>query len=468
MDRRIKIVYIITIVSLILLMIIQGYWLMNQYEYALKRYKDELFIKTWKTWEKDFQLRRTLRQMRNKKDPCISNIYSRYVMNLDDKKVYSHWNVHITIKRKKSGYFKSYTFKQVEVSNKENINTAENMLIVNESCPFTISRFNFLLKENGLHCKAIFIEKMQRRIWTPLSSYRTSLGETEFRIVAPIDILQKKQVSIVYNIGITEVMGKMIPVLLFSFIFIVLLASCLIYQILTMRKQQRIDELRRNFIQTMVHELKRPIATVKMAISFMKNGKMLQDKQLRDELLLSAQQEVDNLSSYFSKLRDLTYGDLEEVPLNLVSFDLKEVVNNSLLKINLPAGRNIHLSKDVPAEAMPMRADKMHLGNIISNLLENAVKYSEGDSEIAIACSEAGKNYLIRISDTGYGMSEEDCRHAFDKFYRSERLRGKNIPGMGLGLNYVYLLVKAHHGTITLKSTLGMGTTFIISIPKEQ
>ena len=112
-------------------------------------------------------------------------------------------------------------------------------------------------------------------------------------------------------------------------------------------------------------------------------------------------------------------------------------------------------------------ADRMHIGNIVCNLLENAVKYSRESVTISIDYRMCEDGMLqISVADNGIGIAKADQRYVFDKFYRSETVKDKAIPGIGLGLSYVKLLVEAHGGTITFESTEGEGTTFIILIPQ--
>lgn len=109
----------------------------------------------------------------------------------------------------------------------------------------------------------------------------------------------------------------------------------------------------------------------------------------------------------------------------------------------------------------------MHLANIVCNLLENAVKYSVEAVTIRIDYRMCEDGLLqITVADNGFGIVKADQRYVFDKFYRSETVKDKSIPGIGLGLSYVKLLVEAHGGTITFESTEGQGTTFTIIIPQ--
>jgi two-component system phosphate regulon sensor histidine kinase PhoR len=305
-------------------------------------------------------------------------------------------------------------------------------------------------------------------LWNPQKINYTSIGKPIMEVIYPFDILGKEQVRITYELGISPILGRMLESLIGSILLSFLLIFCLIYQTKTIFKQQRVDELRKDFIKTMIHELKRPVATLKMCISFMKNDKMMTDEVMKEDIIHSSTNELDNLSSYFSKLRDLTYGDLEEIPLNVSTFSFKEAVDECIDKQNLPTDRQINIKTHFDADNTDIMADRMHIVNIFCNLLENAVKYSEGETAILIDCHSAGDKYRIEVSDNGFGIPSDEHALVFEKYFRSANVEDRNIPGIGLGLCYVKLLLAAHKGTILLESKLGEGSKFTIEIPKKQ
>lgn len=113
-----------------------------------------------------------------------------------------------------------------------------------------------------------------------------------------------------------------------------------------------------------------------------------------------------------------------------------------------------------------MQGDKMQLANVFSNLLENSVKYSREIVHITVTCNDTEQGISISISDDGIGIPSYECDHVFQKFYRGHSYSNSMLPGMGLGLSYVKLIVQAHQGTVSLKSTNGKGTTVTLNIPQ--
>ncbi|MDR3056711.1 MAG: HAMP domain-containing histidine kinase [Prevotella sp.] len=485
MERRIKILYWLTVVALLLLVLLQGYWLFNQYVHTLKQYENELFDKTIEVSQIDREVRKRLHdkrfkivtqwEMEVKQDstsifnPELSWVFDTYIINKNEITHCDSLSLQqIDSLSEIDKGVKKYRF-DIKAPNREHdaYEVLERFQI-NKLCPFSIERFDSLLQTQGIKPLLVKIEAVDSILWNPHKTSCSSLWNPVMEVTYPFDILGKEQVRLTYQLGISPILGRMLESLIGSIILSFLLIFCLIYQTKTIFKQRRIDELRKDFIKTMIHELKRPVATLKMCISFMKNDRMMTDKAIKEDIIRSSQNELDNLSSYFSKLRDLTYGDMEEIPLNLSAFNLKELIEECIDKQHLPTDRQIVIKSSFDNNDDEITADRMHIANIFYNLLENAVKYSEGETSILIDCRSVSENYRIEISDNGFGIPSGECTRVFDKYFRSTSIEDKNIPGIGLGLCYVKLLVTAHNGKISLESKLGTGSKFIIEIPKKQ
>lgn len=482
-EKHVKIIHWLMAIALIALVIIQSYWLYNQYVFVIQQYESELYDKTIDLAIVDRELRKahnanyleviTRWEMNVKRYPASSNsdVQWKLYAYLVDKEIFPTSSLSVKNLDSLSNLAKgveSYKFDVIAPRGEYDIYDALERFRYNKLCPFTIARFDSLLLKEGIRPSSIRIEAVDSMVWDPQKIVSISLWNPIMEVTYPFDILGKEQLRVKYQLGVTPILERMIESLIGSIIVSFLIVFCLIYQIQTIYKLRRIEELRKDFVKTMIHELKRPVATLKMCISFMKNDKLIQDKIMKEDILRSSQNELNNLSSYFSKLRDLTYSDLEEIPLNISLFSLKEVVDECIGKQNLPTDRVISISTSFNNENSEIIADRMHIVNIFSNLLENAVKYSEGDAAILIDCRVVGDIYRIEVSDNGFGIPSSECAYVFDKYFRSSTIEGKDIPGMGLGLCYVKLLVEAHKGKISLESKLGEGSKFIIELPAKQ
>lgn len=198
----------------------------------------------------------------------------------------------------------------------------------------------------------------------------------------------------------------------------------------------------------------------------MRNDRLMEDKESKETIITDSSNELDNLSSYFSKLRDLTFNDAAEIPLTLSAFNLRDTISDCIAKLTIPSGKKAEI-RIMSEDAVMLTADRMHIGNIISNLLENSVKYSGESVRIDVDYREDGNDTIcITIRDNGIGISKADIRFIYDKFFRSRRASDRDIPGMGLGLAYVKQLVLAHRGSIDMESEEGVGTVFTIKLPQ--
>ncbi len=283
-------------------------------------------------------------------------------------------------------------------------------------------------------------------------------------LTIPYSQLQGLTAIIVSRINPLDVLPGMWQTLIISLLVSVLLIVCLALQFSTVLKLSRLDRMRNGFITTMIHELKRPISTLKMCVSGLDNERMMGDTQVRKEILAETRNALDNLSSYFSKLRDITFNNVEQIPLNIQSVNLHDLFEAVASAIVPPADKKVTVSNGIDRELV-VSADRSHLYNIMNNLVENAVKYSGVSVEINALASEREGFVVLMVSDNGNGIPSGDIKHIFKRFYRGKASAGEQ-PGMGLGLAYVKLLIEAHGGEISVESIEGRGTCFTITLPQ--
>ena len=300
--------------------------------------------------------------------------------------------------------------------------------------------------------------------WKPISNRQSSLIHPRIKITTHYSELEHKAVVIDCRIPVSEIIKEMGWTLLLAFILSLFLILCLIWQIKTIVKLTRLDKMRNSFITTMIHELKRPITTLKMCVSGIDNERMMEDPQLRHEMASETRIALDNLAAYFSKLRDITFNNVEQIPLYISSFNLANLVDEVTHSITLPSNKHVKFENQIP-EDLEISADRTHMTNIIINLIENAIKYSGESVTVIISTESTADGIAIKIADNGNGIPASSQNKIFDRFYRGNA-SSTDIPGMGLGLAYVKLLVDAHGGKISVESTENIGSTFTISLPQ--
>jgi two-component system, OmpR family, phosphate regulon sensor histidine kinase PhoR len=236
------------------------------------------------------------------------------------------------------------------------------------------------------------------------------------------------------------------------------------YSILIILRQKRLSDLQKDFINNMTHEFKTPIASIKIAADVIQKEESIKhDPRLMRYATIIKDQNT-RLNDQVEKVLNVARLENETLTLHKVSIRLDDLLSSAIdaNEIKLEKG-TIKLHKEI--EKVLISADKLHLTNVLYNMLDNAVKYCQTVPEINITMKPKNQGVVVAISDNGIGISEENLKYLFDKFYRVNTGNVHNVKGFGLGLFYVKSICKAHGWDITVQSTSGVGSTFEIYIP---
>ncbi len=253
-----------------------------------------------------------------------------------------------------------------------------------------------------------------------------------------------------------------------SVLFTLVIITAFYLTVRTMVRQKKLVEIKNDFINNMTHEFKTPIATISLAVDAMRNEKVKVDPArmsyfnsiIKEENLRMNRQVETILRASQLERQDfeVAFKPVHVHPL------IQRVVDTFSLQVESRAGR---IDLRLAAEQDLLQADESHLSNLISNLIDNALKYSnEGVPPVVeiVTTNESGQ-WVFSIRDNGIGMSRETLKRIYEKFYRAHTGNVHNVKGFGLGLSYVKTLVDAHRGTITAESTLGKGSRFVLRFP---
>ncbi len=232
-------------------------------------------------------------------------------------------------------------------------------------------------------------------------------------------------------------------------------------------KLETLDQSRNQFVSNASHELKTPLATMKIMIeSLIYQPDM--DKNLRTEFMTDINNEIDRLSAIVSDLLTLVQMDSQNVKLTRENLSIAQLIKDNahrLTPIANQKGQKIVLQLQ---DSCDIYADKSKLNQVIYNLMENAVKYTQASGVIKVSLQRQGRNAIFKVSDNGPGIPKENLPHIFDRFYRVDKARSREKGGTGLGLSIVHQLVLLHGGAISVESEEGRGATFIVELPLHQ
>ncbi|MEO9968183.1 MAG: HAMP domain-containing sensor histidine kinase [Reichenbachiella sp.] len=253
----------------------------------------------------------------------------------------------------------------------------------------------------------------------------------------------------------------------FSSLVLVIVVVFFSYTLFAIFRQKKLSEIQKDFINNMTHEFKTPISTIALSSEVLQSPDILGQPERLTQYANIIKKEATRLQNQVDRVLQMATVEKHSISLTLQEFDLNELIGHSIqsTRINLKGGGNIHFEPGT--QPLIIKADKVHLTNIIYNLLDNAVKYNGRNPEVFVNTTIQDDNYVISIQDNGQGIEKKDLTLIFEKFYRIPTGNVHNVKGFGLGLYYVKMIIEAHHGQISVDSTEN-GTTFTITIPKNQ
>ena len=254
--------------------------------------------------------------------------------------------------------------------------------------------------------------------------------------------------------------------LIISTIVILIVFFILTYAILVILQQKRLSEVKTDFINNMTHELKTPISTIGLSSEVLLKEDILKDPKRIKQYAKIIKTENNRLQSQVEKVLHLAKLDKGNMELKKELINLHELIDESIEVFDLTINkRNGSINKNLLANESKIFLDKDHITNVIYNLLDNANKYSPESPIINISSRNIKNGIEISVKDKGIGLSPNQCKLVFDKFYRVPTGSIHNVKGFGLGLYYVKFIIDKHAGNIIVNSKLNQGCEFVFWLP---
>ncbi len=295
----------------------------------------------------------------------------------------------------------------------------------------------------------------------------TSPGYTPSRRARHFDLPYGKSLSEKYSLTVEPLSGlvlrEMAGVIAASLVLFLILAFSYWFLIRTILKQKSLEEMKSDFTNNITHELKTPVAVAYAANDALLNFDAGDDPKKRREYLEISQAQLEKLEGMIEQILSMSMESRKTFELRRESIELAPLLDKLAGQHSLSAGKPCEINVNVE-NGLTIDADRFHLSNIISNLIDNAIKYSKESVRIDMTAKAAGENIEIHVKDDGIGISAENQKHIFDKFYRVPTGNIHDAKGYGLGLYYVKTMAEKHGGTIEVLSTPGKGSEFILKI----
>jgi len=233
-----------------------------------------------------------------------------------------------------------------------------------------------------------------------------------------------------------------------------------------MLRQKKISDIKTDFINNMSHEFKTPLATINLATDSILSHRVIGDESKVKAFTGIIKEENRMMNGLVEHVLNMALLDRKAFKLDLQPHDIHEMLGKVINQVQLQVEKREGTIVFEPGAAQYLAdVDEVHLSNVFLNILDNAIKYSQGHLEIIVRTRNAKKQIGIMFSDSGIGMSRETQKRIFDKFYRVSTGNIHNIKGFGLGLSYSKAIVLAHKGDLMVNSEIGKGSTFEVRLP---
>lgn len=284
--------------------------------------------------------------------------------------------------------------------------------------------------------------------------FKKDNGESDFKLYVTFPNQTEHILADISNILLLSVF----------FIFIIIIAfSSSLYQLV---RQKKISEIKTDFINNMTHEFKTPIATINLALDAIKNPRIINDNEKVKRYVKMIREENKRMHGQVENVLRISRLEKNQLEISKVAIDMSDIVEEAISHVDLLVkNQEGNITTHLHALQSEVLGNHLHLTNVIVNMLENALKYSDDKPNIEVFTESTSKFFVIKIKDDGIGMSKSAQKYVFNKFYREHKGNVHNVKGHGLGLAYVKEIIVNHQGTVLVESEKGKGSTFTVKIP---
>ncbi|PSL27607.1 sensor histidine kinase [Chitinophaga ginsengisoli] len=277
----------------------------------------------------------------------------------------------------------------------------------------------------------------------------------------------EKAIGLQFSGLTTYVLKQMSSAIILSIFIAFLIIGCIWTLWRIILRQEKLESMKREFISHVTHELKTPVSILKATNEALLTFRGINDPDKTERYLRHSKGELDKLQDLIDKIMQVTREEQEHQPLSVTRADIKAVVNDAVIRFShLP---DVTIGQQYDIQDSHFQTDRTAFNTILSNLLDNAVKYNDKpQKEILVSVKELTGHYSFTVKDNGNGIEKQHFPFLFDKFYRVVQGDRHDTKGYGLGLSHVKALLHQLHGSISISSMPGNGTTFIFQLPKHE
>jgi len=290
---------------------------------------------------------------------------------------------------------------------------------------------------------------------------------TAFMIERPIRNDHSEYLRVIIDSPYKIVLRQMLVLLIISLFIVLILAYSMYLQISIIIRQDQIAALRQDFTNTLVHDMRNPISNINIGVHALQSGSIDDNPDLKKQYFELTMKETNRLLAFTNKILTIAKYENTNIGLEKSKIDLKELIDSLIKEYLLSPPKGIAFTADIP-DGATIYADTDYIGDVLRNLIDNAIKYSNDPVDIHIKAEKNKHQTIVKIKDNGIGISQQNQKHLFQKFERIQYRDKNRRSGFGLGLYFVHQIITAHGGTITVDSVPDEYSEFTLMIPDKQ
>ncbi|MCF0071188.1 HAMP domain-containing histidine kinase [Dyadobacter sp. CY261] len=290
---------------------------------------------------------------------------------------------------------------------------------------------------------------------------RKQSGDRFKTLPLPINPIRHLFVQATFETPVPYLLRRMGWLLGCSMMLLLLTTCCFVFMLRTILRQKKLSDIKNDFINNMTHELKTPISTVTAAVDAMLHFGALNDPRKSEEYLRISQNNLQRLSDLVEKVLNLAVEEKQELEFQKEPVGLAEMVSDLAANHRIKAAKTVIFNMHIPF-GTTVQVDRMHFGNVLNNLIDNAIKYSYERVTISFDFRQEPEGWQLTVTDNGIGIPKTYQASVFDRFFRVPTGDLHQVKGFGLGLAYVRQVVEKHGGSISLASEPGKGSAFVL------
>lgn len=427
-DMKKNLINIVTIFGLVATIIIQLVWLYHSFIYV----RDEMSIKS-RTMLEQAIYEETLKR-------CYSLPVGTYIGGKSRKEI--------------NEPFPEYVYMQASLEK-------HGALLSLDSVGVFVSK---LLKDGGYTTLFSLSEIRGGMLVNSYQKEHSSFFDIEIK-----DVPMRKDYTVYITGRLTNTEGlymeKMGILLLSTFLLMIFAIGCLVFQIKTIRWQKQMLKMREDFSYAIIHDMKTPLSSIAMVLNFLRSGRLEGKPEMKEKYCRIAEEETEHLLNLTNKVLTISKLEAHKMVMNKIMTELQPIVERLVDKFKTNASKPVNFTIDL--KETDVYADAEYLEEVLRNLVDNSMKYSNEEVHIKIS-SRIEKGYtVISVYDDGTGISYKDQQVIFNKYERGSVVEGKRKGGFGLGLNLVWQVLEAHGGKVMVNSLKGEFTEFSLYLPKQ-